>query len=93
MGLSKEAFYLYDNRVDCNGNRFIDSRKEATVRLEAFKLEKAATGHIREIITIFDLKNNHGYADKQEVTVSDNNETLTAEQVRDRMRSKKMGGK
>ena len=67
VGLVKSTFYEYAKRVDCNNKAFSNSIKMASQYLEDYKLENASLGLLREITTIFDLKNNHGYTDKQEV--------------------------
>ena len=96
MGLLKSVFYEYAKRKDSNDNVYSNSVKMASQRLELFKLENASLGMIREITTIFDLKNNHGYVDKQEVITTQTDDRLTPEQVKERleeMKKKKVNSK
>ena len=46
---------------------FFDAIKEAKNKIQQNKVERGLTGNAPAALTIFDLKNNHGYKDKQEV--------------------------
>ena len=81
MGIHKDTFYEYAKKTDSNGNSYKDVTKNAVMRIESFKLESAATGQIREIMTIFDLKNNHGYTDKVDVNTNAAPEQITPEEI------------
>jgi hypothetical protein len=89
MGIVKDTLYQYAKRTDGNGNSFSDSVKMASQYIAGFKIEKAALGFLKEITTIFDLKNNHGYVDKTELTVSNEPEKLSAEDIKRRLQEKK----
>lgn len=89
LEISKETFYNYAKRVDGKNQSFVDSIKRASQALESYKLEKASLGQLKEITTIFDLKNNHGYVDKQELTLNETGDKLTAEEIKQRLKAKK----
>jgi hypothetical protein len=82
MGIVKDTFYNYAKRVDSKNQPFSDSTKRAAQYMEGFKLEGAALGLLKEISIIFDLKNNHGYADKIEVNTKSDNEQLTPDDIK-----------
>ena len=82
MGIVKDTFYNYAKRVDSNNQPFSDSTKRAAQYIEGFKLESASLGLLREITTIFDLKNNHGYADKIDVNTTTSSDQLTNDDIK-----------
>lgn len=82
MGIVKDTFYNYAKRVDSKNQPFSDSTKRAAQYIEGFKLESAALGLLKEITTIFDLKNNHGYTDKVEVNTNTGNEQLSPDDIK-----------
>jgi len=46
---------------------FFDTIKKAKLKIQRNKIERALTGDSHPVVSIFDLKNNHGYKDTQEV--------------------------
>jgi len=91
MGISKQNFYEYAKRSDINGQPFAHAMQMATQHIEGFKIEAAALGFLREITTIFDLKNNHGYADKMDVTTNTAPEQLTINEIADKLKEAQRG--
>lgn len=51
---------------------FFNTIKNAKLKIQQNKVERGLTGNAPASVTIFDLKNNHGYKDKQEVEQSTN---------------------
>lgn len=89
MGIVKDTFYNYAKRVDSKNQPFSDSTKRAAQYIEGFKLESAALGLLREITTIFDLKNNHGYADKIDIATNSQPEQLTTDDIKNKINTLK----
>jgi hypothetical protein len=53
-----------------NVEEFSDTIKKAKIRIENFIEEKSITGYLNPTVSIFNLKNNFGWKDKQEVEQS-----------------------
>lgn len=69
LGVVRSTFADYANgKYDSKINNFSNTIKEAREYIENDKLEKGLLGLYNPTIAIFDLKNNHGYTDKQDVT-------------------------
>lgn len=51
---------------------FFNTIKKAKMKIQQNKVERGLTGNAPASITIFDLKNNHGYKDKQEIDTNQN---------------------
>ena len=47
---------------------FFNTVKKAKSKVQLNKLERGLSGRSNPAVTIFDLKNNHGYVDRQETT-------------------------
>ena len=77
LGISRETLNVYatgefDHQKrefdtgDNEGDGYSDILKRAKDMIEQDKLEKALIGKYNTAVSIFDLKNNHGYTDKIE---------------------------
>lgn len=89
MGIAKQNFYEYAKRYDDNNEPFAHAMRMATQHIEGFKLEAAALGMLREITTIFDLKNNHGYVDKMNLITNAEPEQISADDIANRIKNRK----
>jgi len=61
---------LYDASCDPQKDNFSETIKKARKFIENDKLDRALRGEYVPSVAIFDLKNNHGYADKVEQTTT-----------------------
>jgi hypothetical protein len=91
MGISKQNFYEYAKRTDINGKPFAHAMKMATQHIEGFKIEAATLGLLKEITTIFDLKNNHGYTDKMDINTNPTTEQLTPDEISNKLKKMQRG--
>lgn len=65
---SRETINQYESGAyDTEEENYSDAIKRVKALVEEDKIEKALMGEYNATIAIFDLKNNHGYADKQDV--------------------------
>lgn len=68
LNVCEDTFYDYaEGQYDSEINNFSGAIKKAKKKIEADKLENALMGNYSAPVAIFDLKNNHGYKDKQEI--------------------------
>jgi len=87
MGISKDTIIEYGKNPE-----FSDSYKKAMALAEKSLVHNALTGGYNPTVSIFLLKNNHGYRDKQEIastieaTMTD--KTLTDNEVEEEMRKR-----
>ena len=65
--LTHQAEFLKSNAVHTGYEPFFSTIKKAKLRVQRQKVVNGLVGLSNPTITIFDLKNNHGYKDKQEV--------------------------
>jgi hypothetical protein len=65
LGTTRETLREYMDREE-----FVDAIKRAKARIENYVEEGSLTGRLNVIASIFNLKNNFGWKDKQEVEVS-----------------------
>ena len=72
LGMSRQGLLDYCTRIDENGEPFLDSIKKAKDRCEAKIEEGLLSGKYNATGAIFNLKNNYGWRDKQEVEHSGN---------------------
>ena len=56
---------------------FFSTIKKAKLKIQQNKLERGLLGSSVASVTIFDLKNNHGYKDKTEVGIDDHKVEIT----------------
>jgi len=69
----------YDDQEYENGVTFYETIKKARKFVEGNKIEDALMNKTNATVTIFDLKNNHGYSDKVETKTYD----MTAKVIHD----------
>jgi len=62
---------------------FSDTIKKSRKYIENSKLENALLGKYNPSVSIFDLKNNHGYSDKSEVKNYDMTPTVISDDIDD----------
>ena len=77
LGIWKEAFYEYAKRPE-----YANSYKMARNKIESQLEEGMLNGTFNTIGAIFNAKNNFGWTDKQEITVSKPDEVLTADDIK-----------
>ena len=78
LDMSRKMLLEYCDRVDENGDSFRNSIKKAKDRCEAKIEEGLLSGKYNATGAIFNLKNNYGWKDKQEVEQSGElNNTIT----------------
>jgi hypothetical protein len=66
MGFTnRQAFHNYENNTLVGKNPFVAPLKRARARIEAERMAAMLKNKNNVIAGIFDLKNNHGYIDKQ----------------------------
>lgn len=70
----------YDEYV-LEGATFSETVKKIRKYIENQKLEQALLGNYNASVSIFDLKNNHGYSDKSEVKTFDMTPTVIEDDV------------
>lgn len=69
LGVCRDTLSVYARGdYDTADAQFSDTIKRAKTWIEADKLSRALVGEYKPAVAIFDLKNNHGYADKREIT-------------------------
>ena len=64
---SRTSLLNYEGYTDANNVEFLNTLKKARLEIEDSKVLGAMTGDLVPSVVIFDLKNNHGHKDKQEV--------------------------
>ncbi len=64
---SRQSLLNYEGYTDSSDKSFLDTIKKAKLEIEMDKVEGAMMGDYNSAVTIFDLKNNHGHKDKQEI--------------------------
>ena len=86
LGMSRQGLLNYCARKDDNEEPFFDSIKRAKDRVERKIEEGLLSGKFNATGAIFNLKNNYGWKDKQEVEASggiDNTITIkTSEEIK-----------
>ena len=65
IGLTRESLNNYQKKPGYE--KFFDTIKKAKAKVQLNKMERGLEGDSQPAVTIFDLKNNHGYRDKQEL--------------------------
>lgn len=73
----------YDDEEYENGDTFSETIRKARKFVEGQKIEDALLGKLNATVTIFDLKNNHGYSDKSEVTTYDKTPQVIKDNIPD----------
>jgi hypothetical protein len=67
-GVSKDTLNVYaKGDYDTDDEKYSVAVRKIRTRIEANKLKMGLMGKTNAAITMFDLKNNHGYADKTQV--------------------------
>ena len=84
LGIAKDTWTEYSKREG-----FAVPMKRFKSIVENYVEDGVLNGTVNTIGGIFNLKNNHGWTDKQEITVNESSDKLTAEQIRDRLKHKK----
>lgn len=64
---SRTSLLNYEGYTDADDKPFLNTIKKAKLEIEEDKVVGAMLGEYNPSITIFDLKNNHGHKDKQEI--------------------------
>jgi hypothetical protein len=64
LGMTRETLRMYEN-----DEIFSDTIKAAKCRVENYIEEKSLTGEINTTASIFNLKNNFGWSDRQDVHI------------------------
>ena len=86
LGMGRQNLIDYCGRTDENGEPFMDTIKNAKHRIESRIEEGLLSGKFNATGAIFNLKNNYGWKDKQEVEQSgglDNTITIkTSEEIK-----------
>ena len=65
LDLTMQGLWNYENTIGYEP--FFETIKKAKLKIQGQKVVNGLIGRSNPAITIFDLKNNHGYKDKQEV--------------------------
>jgi hypothetical protein len=73
----------YDDKDYPEGMTFSGTIKAARKYIENSKLEHALNGTYNASVSIFDLKNNHGYSDKSEIKNYDMTPTVVKDDIPD----------
>lgn len=68
LDCDRKTLINYENREGYE--EFFHTIKKAKNKIQRDKVEKGLMGESNSAVTIFDLKNNHGYKDKQEQELS-----------------------
>jgi hypothetical protein len=86
LGMSRQDLLNYSERTDDEGKSFFDTIKKAKNKIESRIEEGLLSGRYNSTGAIFNLKNNYGWKDKQEVEQSgglDNTITIkTSEEIK-----------
>ena len=86
LGMSRQDLLNYSERTDEEGKQFFDTIKKAKNKIESRIEEGLLSGRYNSTGAIFNLKNNYGWKDKQEVEQSgglDNTITIkTSEEIK-----------
>lgn len=78
LGVSRDTLSEYaKGAYDDDENEFSDTIKIARAKIERDKVARAMLGIYDKTISIFDLKNNHGWKDKTEVESKNKNENFS----------------
>jgi hypothetical protein len=77
IGTSKETLREYMLREE-----FVDAIKKAKLRIENYCEEGSLTGRLNTIASIFNLKNNFDWKDKQEIEVNDITDHASYEELK-----------
>ena len=64
LGVGRETLLNYEKQPGYED--YFDTIKEAKLKIQKNKVERGLDGESSAPVTIFDLKNNHGYKDKSE---------------------------
>lgn len=62
LGITRETLCQYEKKPE-----FSDTIKNAKLKIENWVEEKSLTGDLNPTVSIFNLKNNFGWKDKQEI--------------------------
>ena len=65
LGCTRQTLLNYENREGYE--EYFDTIKKAKMKIQRNKLERGLMGTSNPAVTIFDLKNNHGYKDQVEI--------------------------
>jgi len=84
LGLSKDTWWEYGKRPE-----MAETVKEAKHKVENYVEEGLLNSALNTIGAVFNLKNNFGWADKQEVTVNQTDTKLTVDEIREAMKKVK----
>ena len=84
LGFStRQSLINYEGYNDINDKPFLDTLKSAKLRVEENKIEGAMMGKFNAASIIFDLKNNHGHSDKQEIVTKDETDNIDLSKLTD----------
>ncbi|MCP3684802.1 MAG: hypothetical protein GY861_19205 [bacterium] len=76
---SREALINYEKKKGYE--EFFDTIKKAKLRIQQNKVVNGIAGTYNQAVTIFDLKNNHGYKDKNETDITSGGDKIELPQI------------